>query len=97
MSRGKYPPIFTSARLLLYILLILHSSLEFHRFSLKADHGQRGMKRGAAEKMRVPRRAWSKKIARADHHDILEKRRLGNADADSRRASESRRSDAVEF
>ena len=28
---------------------------------------------GAAEKMRVPRRAWSKKIARADHHDILEK------------------------
>ena len=24
-------------------------------------HGQRGMKRGAAEKMRVPRRAWSKK------------------------------------
>ena len=26
------------------------------------DHGQRGMKRGAAEKMRVPRRAWSKKI-----------------------------------
>ena len=60
-------------------------------------HGQRGMKRGAAEKMRVPRRAWSKKIARADHHDILEKRRLGNADADSTRAWESRRSDAVEF
>ena len=38
-----------------------------------------------------------KKIARADHHDILEKRRLGNADADCTRASESRRSDAVEF
>ena len=38
-----------------------------------------------------------KKFARADHHDILEKRRLGNADADSTRASESRRSDAVEF
>ena len=25
------------------------------------------------------------KFARADHHDILEKRRLGNADADSTR------------
>ena len=35
----------------------------------------------------APRRkcAWSKKIARADHHDIQEKRRLGNADADSTR------------
>ena len=38
-----------------------------------------------------------KKFARADHHDILEKRRLRNADADSTRALESRRSDAVEF
>ena len=38
-----------------------------------------------------------KKIARADHYDILEKRRLGNADADSTRASESRRSHPVEF
>ena len=45
----------------------------------------------------LPRLAWSKKFARADHHDILEKRRLGNADADSTRASESRRSHPVEF
>ena len=60
-------------------------------------HGQRGMKRGAAEKMRVRAAPGLKKFARADHHDILEKRRLGNADADSTRASESRRSDAVEF
>ena len=38
-------------------------------------HGQRGMKRGAAEKMREPARAalGLKKIARADHHDILKK------------------------
>ena len=38
-----------------------------------------------------------KKFARADHYDIREKRRLGNADADSMRASESRRSHTVEF
>ena len=30
--------------------------------NFRFGHGQRGMKRGAAEKMRVPRRAWSKKI-----------------------------------
>ena len=38
-------------------------------------HGQRGMKRGAAEKMRGPAapRLVLKKFARADHHDILEK------------------------
>ena len=36
------------------------------------------MKRGAAEKMRVPpRRAWSKKFARTDHHDIPGKFFLG--------------------
>ena len=41
------------------------------------------MKRGAAEKMRGPAapRLGLKKFARADHHDVLEKRRLGNADA----------------
>ena len=31
------------------------------RWKVGRLHGQRGMKRGAAEKMRVPRRAWSKK------------------------------------
>ena len=33
-----------------------------HSVKLIIIHGQRGMKRGAAEKMRGPRRAWSKKI-----------------------------------
>ena len=34
--------------------------------------GQRGMKRGAAEKMRGPAALGLKNFARADHHDLLE-------------------------
>ena len=58
--------------------------------------GDEAWRRG--ENMQACRAALGlKTIARADHHDILEKRRLGNADADSTRASESRRSHPVEF
>ena len=50
----------------------------FNFFGQGTVTGQRGMKRGAAEKMRGPAapRLGLKKFARADHHDILEKRRL---------------------
>ena len=60
------------------------------------------MKRGAAEKMRGPAapRLGLKKFARADHHDILEKRRLDQEKKEvrKRRASIYRTSpsDAVE-
>ena len=34
-------------------------------------HGQRGIKRGAAEKMRGPAALGLKKFAHTDHHDIF--------------------------
>ena len=39
-----------------------------------AVHGRRGMKRGAAEKMRVPRRAWSRKKLHAQITMISQKK-----------------------
>ena len=63
---------------------------EWDRGSLGEKRQAEVCPRSAEDEAMAPRRKCVrraalglKKIARADHHDILEKRRLGNADVDS--------------